>query len=108
MSASSYLDVDETVDMGEQPTEDDIIGLVSHTDVEEEDSEDDDDSEVPPENVPTVKQAKEAARILQNYFDSKSDGDCSWTVAKLLNKLDINAAKNVSQTSLLNYFSFST
>ena len=52
-----HPDVDESLDAGEQPTEDDIIGLVSHNDVEEEDSEDEDNSEVLPENVPTVKKA---------------------------------------------------
>ena len=61
--------------MGEQPTDDDIIGLVSHNDdVEEEEFEDDDDSLVTPANVPTVNQVKEAARILQSYLITNQMG----------------------------------
>ena len=103
MSTSSYLDIDETVDTGELPTEDDILDLVSGkgvcTDNDEPEDEPDED------DVPTVKEAREAARVLQKYFDSKSDGDCSWTVTKLTSKLEVEALKSIRRTSLLNYFS---
>lgn len=96
MSAESFLDVDATVDIGEQTTQDDIIALVSNTEMATEDSDDDEDSEASTENVPTVQQAREAARILQCYFDSTSDVESSWATSKLLNKLDIAATRQNS------------
>ena len=104
MSADSFLDVDATVDTGEQPSEEDIIALVSNTDSTEE-SEDEEDGEPSAESVPTVQQAREAARILQRYFDSTSDVESSWTTSKLLNKLDIAATQGKTQTSLLSFLS---
>ena len=67
--ASDYLAVDEELETGELPTQEDIIALVEGDD-QTDDTADDQDNLIPP---PSHKQAIEAVRILQSFFDSKED-----------------------------------
>ena len=70
MSAASYIHADATLETEDLPSDDDIISMVTgQDDADTEDSEEvnEEDSRDP---VPTLKQALQAARLLQNYLDS--------------------------------------
>ena len=81
-SAASYVNADEVLETEELPTDDDIIAMMAGDgDMSEDDDDDDDDDDDEVDNepaiptAPTISQAIEAARLLQNYFDTTGDED---------------------------------
>ena len=92
------------LETGELPTEEDIIALVegaTDQDNDGNDAEDDQDDHIAP---PTLKQAVDAAKVLQSFFDSKEDEESSWAIVGLNEKLEDIAARQKVQTSLFDYF----
>ena len=89
MAASHYLFIYEEVETEELPSDDDIVPMV-----QKEDDDDDDDSP-----IPTLMQAVHAAKVLQQYFDSKTDEESSWAIVDLQRKLEKIFEEMKSQTS---------
>ena len=104
MSASDYVNIDETLEIGDVFTEDKIVALVTGIEDTEEGSDTDNSSSDPPFIVPTTTQAIEAARILHSYFDSKGDKDSIWQIVGLEAKLDEASMKNKVQTTSDKFF----
>ena len=103
-SASDYLAIDGVLETGELPSEEDITALVegaTDQDNDDNDAEDDQDDHIAP---PTLKQAVDAAKVLQSFFDSKEDEESSWAIVGLNKKLEDIAARQKVQTSLFDYF----
>ena len=110
MTASSYLEVDEQLDTGDVPTDEEIVQLVqqdAHPDVENSDDDANDDmSREEYRPPPSTQEALTAARLLQDYFDSKADQEGSWAVIDLQKRINVVAAQSQIQTTLLQYFNF--
>ena len=74
----------------------------------QDDADIEDNEEVNEENsrdtVPTLKQALQAAQLLQNYLDSiVGNEDDAWMILKLQEKLEKNSVQARAQISLFNY-----
>ena len=74
----------------------------------QDDADIEDSEEVNEENsrdtVPTLKQALQAAQLLQNYLDSiVGNEDDAWMILKLQEKLEKNSVQARAQISLFNY-----
>ena len=102
MPASNYLDIDEEAKTGELPSDDDIVAKVQKEDDDDDinDDDDDDDADSP---IPTLMQAVHVAKVLQQYFDSKTDKECSWAIVDLHRKLEKTFEERKSQTSLFDF-----
>lgn len=104
LSAESYLDQDEALETGDLPTEEDILKLVSnehaHT---SDDSDSDDDEQYVPSPAPTTKQALEAVRVLQDFFDCKKSEEGSWSVIDIEKLVVKFSAQTQKQSSLFDY-----
>ena len=74
-----------------------------YADIEGSEEVNEEDSRDP---VPTLKQALQAAQLLQqNYLDSTvGNEDDTWMILKLQEKLEKNSAQARVQTSLFDYF----
>ena len=105
MSAASYIHADATLETEDLPSDDDIISMVTgqdDADIEDSEEVNEEDSRDP---VPTLKQAVQAARLLQNYLDSTvGNEDDAWMILKLLEKYEKNSVQVRVQTSLADYF----
>ena len=104
LSADSYLEQDQTVDTGEMPREDDILSLVSSQPGDTYDSDSGDEPEVVPQPAPSSRQAVEAVRLLQDFFDSKDSEEGSSAligVDKLVQQL---SEQSQVQSSIFDFF----
>ena len=79
----------------------------AHPDVENSDDDANDDmSREEYRPPPSTQEALTAARLLQDYFDSKADQEGSWAVIDLQKRINVVAAQSQIQTTQLQYFNF--
>ena len=107
ISAANYVNADEVVETEELPTDDDLIAMVAgdgNDDSEDDDDDDEVDNEPAIPTAPTISQAIEAARLLQNYFDTTGDEDYAWKMLSIGEKLESTASVAKVQTSIFAYF----
>ena len=100
MLAASYIYAAVILETEDLPSDDAIISMVSGQDdahIEDSEEVNENDSRDP---VPTLKQAIQAAWLLQNYCNSTLGNDDAWRILKLQEKLEKNSVQALVQTSL--------
>ena len=84
------------------------LRFMHHKNITRNDDDDGDDGDANTENEqtfpPTIKQAIEAAEVLQKFFDNKDDEESRRIVVRLDQKLEEIASIHMVQTSLSDYF----
>ena len=105
MPDAFQLDEDEALSNGELPTED-VLAMVNRdtTEHKEHNDSEDDQPEDDPTPPPTSRQALEAVRKLQEYFNSKDCTKGSLAVVGVNTFVTRLSTQTQTQSSLLDYF----